>query len=81
MKKWSTGYPGKERLHNGDLVAIDVGVKKNGFYGDAARSYKIGKVSKTAEKLWKATGEALDMAIDLCNARKQAVRYIPLHRE
>ena len=60
------GIPGKKKIRDGDLVAVDVGVKKNGFYGDAARSYKIGKVSKIAERLWKATREALDSAIDLC---------------
>ncbi len=60
------GIPGKRTIYEGDLVSIDVGVKKSGFYGDAARSYKIGKVSKVAEKLWKATSEALDMAIDTC---------------
>jgi len=60
------GIPGKKKIRKGDLVAVDVGVRKNGFYGDAARSYKIGKVSRTAERLWKATSEALDGAIDLC---------------
>lgn len=60
------GIPGKKTIYEGDLVSIDVGVKKSGFYGDAARSYKIGKVSKVAEKLWKATSEALDMAVDRC---------------
>lgn len=62
------GIPGKNRIDNGDLVSIDVGVKKNGFYGDAARSFMIGKVNSTAEKLWKATSEALDKAIDKCIA-------------
>lgn len=60
------GIPGKKKIKRGDLVSVDVGVKKNGFFGDAARSYKIGKVSNTAERLWKATKEALDMAIDQC---------------
>jgi len=60
------GIPGKKKIRKGDLVAVDIGVRKNGFYGDAARSYKIGKVSRTAERLWKATSEALDGAIDLC---------------
>jgi methionyl aminopeptidase len=60
------GIPGKRKIKDGDLVAVDVGVKKNGFFGDAARSYKIGRVSRTAERLWKATSEALDNAIDLC---------------
>jgi len=60
------GIPGKKKINNGDLVSIDVGVKKNGFYGDAARSFKIGRVSAVAERLWKATSEALDKAIDKC---------------
>jgi len=60
------GIPGKRVIKDGDLVAVDIGVKKNGFFGDAARSFRIGKVSKTADRLWKATGEALDNAIDLC---------------
>ena len=60
------GIPGKNKIDNGDLVSIDVGVKKNGFYGDAARSFKIGKVNIIAERLWKATHEALDKAIDKC---------------
>ncbi|MCJ7665418.1 MAG: type I methionyl aminopeptidase [Actinobacteria bacterium] len=60
------GIPRKKVINEGDLVSIDVGVKKSGFYGDAARSYKIGKVSAVAERLWKATSEALDMAIDRC---------------
>jgi len=62
------GIPGKNKIENGDLVSIDVGVKKNGFYGDAARSFKIGKVNTSVEKLWKATSEALDKAIDKCIA-------------
>lgn len=60
------GIPGKRKIRNGDLVSVDVGVKKNGFFGDAARSYKVGQVSSTADRLWKATKEALDMAIDRC---------------
>jgi len=62
------GIPGKKKINNGDLVAVDIGVKKNGFYGDAARSFKIGKVSAVADKLWRATSESLDKAIDKCIA-------------
>ena len=60
------GIPGKRKVKRGDLVSVDVGVKKNGFFGDGARSYKVGQVSNTADRLWKATKEALDMAIDRC---------------
>ncbi len=60
------GIPGKKVIKDGELVSIDVGVKVNGFYGDAARTYKVGKVSKIGEKLWNATREALDISIEKC---------------
>jgi len=60
------GIPGRKKVRKGDLVSVDVGAKKNGFFGDAARSYKVGKVDSNADKLWKATKEALDMSIDWC---------------
>lgn len=62
------GIPGNRVIRQGDLVSIDVGVKIDGFYGDAARTYKIGKVGKCAEKLREATREALDMGIEKCMA-------------
>jgi methionyl aminopeptidase len=60
------GIPGKRVIKDGELVSIDVGVKINSFYGDAARTYKVGNVSKTAEKLWNATKEALYMGVEKC---------------
>ncbi len=60
------GIPDKRVIKEGEMVSIDVGVKINGFYGDAARTYKVGNVSKTAEKLWNATKEALDMGVEKC---------------
>ncbi len=62
------GIPGRRVIKEGELVSIDVGVKINGFYGDAARTFKIGRVSKIAQKLWIATKEALDMSIEECIA-------------
>jgi methionyl aminopeptidase len=60
------GIPGKRVIKDGDLVAIDVGVKYKGFFGDAARSYKIGNVDKTAQRLYAATQDALNASIDKC---------------
>lgn len=60
------GIPGKRVIQEGDLVSIDVGVRYRGFYGDAARSYKVGEVSKLVERLYRATSEALSMSIDKC---------------
>ena len=46
-------------IKEGDLVSVDVGVLCEHFYGDAAYTYPIGKISKEAEKLLKITEEAL----------------------
>jgi len=60
------GIPGKRVIKDGELVSIDIGAKIGGFYGDATRTYKVGNVSKIAERLWNATREALDESIELC---------------
>ena len=60
------GIPGKRIIRDGDLVSIDVGVRINGFYGDAARSYKVGETSKIVDKLWNATRDALNLSIEKC---------------
>ncbi|MBN1326759.1 MAG: type I methionyl aminopeptidase [Candidatus Cloacimonetes bacterium] len=46
-------------LIEGDIIGIDVGVCKDGFYGDAARTYEVGEISLQAERLMKITQEAL----------------------
>lgn len=38
-------------LKEGDIVSVDVGVYKNGFHGDAARTFGVGNISFEAEKL------------------------------
>lgn len=60
------GIPGKRVIKDGDLVSVDVGVKINGFYGDAARTFMVGNVSKTAERLCNATRDALNKSIKKC---------------
>ncbi len=60
------GIPGKRIIKEGDLVSIDVGVIINGYYGDAARSFKVGKVSNEVERLYTATFEALNLSIEKC---------------
>jgi len=58
------GIPGPRELKEGDIVGIDMGVLKSGYYADASRTYPIGKVSEEAEALLRVTKEALDLAID-----------------
>ncbi|MCX6560949.1 MAG: type I methionyl aminopeptidase [Candidatus Aminicenantes bacterium] len=45
------GIPSDRVLREGDLVSLDFGVLYDGFYGDAARSYPVGRISPLAERL------------------------------
>ncbi|RKX73597.1 MAG: type I methionyl aminopeptidase [Candidatus Cloacimonadota bacterium] len=72
------GIPSKtEILQEGDIIGIDVGVYKDGFYGDAARTYRVGQISSEAEQLLQVTMEALDrgMAQARVGARVGDISY------
>jgi methionyl aminopeptidase len=53
------GFPSKRRLVDGDIVGLDFGIFFDGFYGDAALTQPVGKISTLAEKLIRVTQEAL----------------------
>lgn len=57
------GIPNGRVLQEGDVCGIDVGVYKDGYYADAARTYPVGKISEEAETLLKVTRAALEKAI------------------
>ncbi len=53
------GVPSKDKIiKEGDIVSIDTVALKNGYNGDAARTFMIGKVSKDAERLVEVTKQA-----------------------
>ena len=58
------GIPGKRVLLAGDIVGLDFGAIVDGYYGDAARTVAVGRVSSEAERLMKVTEEALHRAIE-----------------
>jgi methionyl aminopeptidase len=58
------GIPGERTLKEGEIIGIDVGVKYKGFFGDAARSFRIGKVSPEKERLLNVTEESLAKGIE-----------------
>lgn len=62
------GIPSRQKLKEGDIVGIDIGVVYNGFYGDMARTYPVGKISAAVEKLLSVSEIALDNAIKSCIA-------------
>ena len=65
------GIPSKRILKDGDLLSIDVGVKKNGFYGDGACSFAIGEVSEEKQRLMRVTQESLTKGIEQAVAGKR----------
>ncbi|HLQ66561.1 MAG TPA: type I methionyl aminopeptidase [Candidatus Limnocylindrales bacterium] len=59
------GIPsGKRVLKEGDVISLDIGVKRSGFYGDAARTFAVGSISAEAQRLLEATERSLNAGID-----------------
>jgi len=58
------GIPGSRQLEDGQLLSVDVGAIKDGYYGDAARTYPVGKISDEKKKLLEVTEKALYLGIE-----------------
>jgi methionyl aminopeptidase len=58
------GIPGKRRLHEGDIVKIDVGAIYQGYHGDAAVTVPVVKVSEDVQRLIDVTEESLARGIE-----------------
>ncbi|WP_129716327.1 type I methionyl aminopeptidase [Pedobacter sp. SYP-B3415] len=62
------GFPGDHVIREGDLISVDCGVIKNGFFGDSAFTFSIGEVSAEKQKLVRVTKECLDLAVSKATA-------------
>lgn len=51
-------------LSDGDIISIDIGVKKNGYFTDAARTFMIGRPAKEAKRLVDTVKESLQKGIE-----------------
>ena len=58
------GIPGKRILKKGQIVSIDVGAYKDNYYGDHARSFAVGNISKAKQQLLDVTRESLYKGIE-----------------
>ncbi|NRS47588.1 type I methionyl aminopeptidase [Brevibacillus sp. HB2.2] len=58
------GFPKKEPLRDGDIVTIDMVVRKNGWLADSAWSYEVGTVSPEAKRLLEVTEKSLYLGIE-----------------
>jgi methionyl aminopeptidase len=59
------GIPSASRkLKEGDILSMDFGVELDGYFGDAALTVPVGKISSEREKLLRVTRESLERAIE-----------------
>ena len=58
------GIPGDIELKEGQIVGIDCGAELNGYYGDHAKTFSVGKISNEKKKLMKITEESLYIGIE-----------------
>ncbi|MER3524676.1 MAG: type I methionyl aminopeptidase [Ignavibacteria bacterium] len=58
------GIPNGRVLEGGQIVSIDVGVRKNGYYGDGARTFPVGRISEEKQRLLRVTEESLYKGIE-----------------
>jgi methionyl aminopeptidase len=58
------GIPGRFKLRRGDILSIDIGVVKDGWVADAARTFAVGEVNAVAAKLLDVTEGALFKAVE-----------------
>lgn len=58
------GIPGNRVLKDGEILSIDVGVEKNGYFGDAALTVAIGNISEAKKQLMEVTEKSLYLGIE-----------------
>ncbi len=58
------GIPSERKLKEGEIVSIDVGTIKDGFYGDGARTYAVGEIDESGKKLMETTEKSLYIGIE-----------------
>ncbi len=63
------GIPDDRPLQEGDIVSIDTGCRLNGWCGDAAATYPVGRVSPEVQELLDVTEGVLDLAIELMSEK------------
>ena len=65
------GIPTNEPIKDGDLVSVDCGALFEGYYGDHAYTFAVGKISPEVEQLLKVTKECLAIGIEQTRVGKR----------
>lgn len=65
------GIPSDRKLVEGEICSVDVGAILNGYQGDAARTFPVGKISEEKQKLIEVTRESFFKAIEHARAGRR----------
>ena len=65
------GIPNNKPLIEGDIISIDCGVLKNGYYGDHAYTFPVGEISQEVQQLLDVTKESLYLGIEQMQTGKR----------
>ncbi|MHC5079726.1 MAG: type I methionyl aminopeptidase [Planctomycetota bacterium] len=59
------GIPSSRKLKEGDVVSVDIGVRLRNYYGDAARTFPVGRLAPEVERQLQVGRGALDLVIEM----------------
>lgn len=58
------GIPSDKPLADGDIISVDCGALKNGFYGDHAFTFSVGEIERKTQRLLNVTRKCLDLGVE-----------------
>ena len=58
------GIPGSRVLKEGDIISLDIGAKFNGYHGDSAWTYAVGRIDDETQRLLDVTEESLYLGLE-----------------
>lgn len=60
------GIPSERVLNEGDIISVDIGANKDGYFGDSAKTFAVGNVSDEAIKLIDVTKQSFYEGLKFC---------------
>ncbi|MEB3285076.1 MAG: type I methionyl aminopeptidase [Candidatus Sericytochromatia bacterium] len=64
------GIPSRRRLEEGDIIAVDIGAIVDGYYGDSAWTYGVGRLEPRVQSLLEVTEQSLYAGLSQARAGK-----------
>lgn len=65
------GIPNHRPLVEGDIVSVDTGCRLNGWCGDSAVTYAVGRIAPSVQRLLDVTKATLELAFELMHTKSQ----------